>query len=323
MRTIARPMSHPKGAPARPARALAMRTIARPHGPARAGVNGYLFFLIPGVSLVFLLTLAPAAYGVAISFTNMNLAYDTWRFVGFDNYARFFTWVDLGLIMRNTAVYVGSVVLVQMVLGLLVALILTRPAPGRSLARGMAILPWVIPAVVSGLVFSQLFGGSRLGIMNYLFSLVGIRQMSWFADPALAMGVLVFVAAWRGAPFTASVLLGGLQTIPKEVYEAATIDGANGWQRFRHVTLPLLRPMVMINLIIATSAALNSLDIPLSLTGGGPGKATELLSISLYRQAFLVLDASYGATIGTVMLGMNLILIGVYLSILRSNAGAR
>src|SRR5690606_17830163 len=111
--------------------------------------------------------------------------------------------------------------------------------------------------------------------------------------------------------------LGGLQTISKELYEAAQVDGANAWQRLRYITIPSLKPILLINLILATSGTLNHVDIPLALTGGGPGRATEVLSLSLYKQGFEVLDAAYSATILTVMLLINLVLTVVYLRVLR------
>jgi multiple sugar transport system permease protein len=290
------------------------RTMRR---AVRFRINGYFFFLAPGVLIVLALTLFPALYGIYISLTNLNLAYQGSRFVGLANYVHLFNWPDLGLVARNTASFVGSEVILQAGFGLFVALVLNERLVGRQVMRSIAILPWVVPSVVVALVFAQFFGGSRLGIANYLLSLVGIHQMAWFSDPLLAMVILVAVATWRGVPFSVIILLGGLQTLPRDVYEAAIIDGATRWQRFRYVTLPMMKPIIMISLILATGGALNSLDIPLALTGGGPGNATELISISLYKQSFFQLDVSYGATIGTMMLVANLILIALYLAVLR------
>ncbi|HWJ73884.1 MAG TPA: sugar ABC transporter permease [Kaistia sp.] len=284
---------------------------------SRFQINGYFFFILPGVAFVLALTLFPALYGVYISLTNLNLGYVGSSFVGLDNYVRFFTWNDLGLVARNTLTFVATSVILQVVIGLAVAILLDQRLIGHRLMRSITILPWVLPSVVVGLVFAQIFGGSRLGIANYLLSLVGISQMSWFADPALAMAILIGVCTWRGIPFAVIVLLGGLQTLPRDVYEAAAIDGATRWQRFRYITVPMLRPIILICLIMGTGGALNSLDIPLALTGGGPGNATELIAISLYKQSFLQLDISYGATIGTVMLVANLVLIVLYLSVLK------
>jgi ABC-type sugar transport system permease subunit len=292
------------------------RSAART-GKRRFAINGYLFFVAPGVAIVLGLTLFPAVYGIYISLTNLNLGYIGSSFVGLENYARFFTAADLGLIARNTFSFVAACVILQACLGLAAAVLLEQRLPGHQLMRSIVIVPWVLPSVVVGLVFAQIFGGSRLGIANYLLSLLGIGQMSWFSDPLLAMIILIAVCTWRGIPFTVIILLGGLQTLPRDVYEAAAIDGATAWQRFRYITVPLLRPIIMISVIMGTGGALNSLDIPLALTGGGPGNATELISIALYKQSFFQLDVSYGASIGTVMLIVNILLIMLYLAVLQ------
>jgi multiple sugar transport system permease protein len=289
---------------------------------AKIRLNGYFFFLAPGVAIVLALTLFPALYGIYISFTNLNLGYVGSSFVGFENYVRFFTWPDLGLVSRNTLTFVACSVVLQVCIGLGVSILLNQRLIGHQFMRSITILPWVLPSVVVGLVFAQIFGGSRLGIANYLLSLVGIPQQAWFSDPALAMVILIAVGVWRGVPFAVIVLLGGLQTLPRDVYEAAAIDGASRWQRFRYLTVPLLKPIILVCLIMGTGGALNSLDIPLALTGGGPGNATELVSISLYKQSFFALDIGYGATIGTMMLIINLVLIVLYLAVLRPRRSA-
>jgi multiple sugar transport system permease protein len=296
--------------------------VARSARRRRPRINGYLFFLLPGVVIVLSLTLFPALYGIYISLTNLNLGYVGSKFVGLENYLRFFTWSDLGLVTRNTAIFVGSAVALQTLIGLAVAVLLNQRLIGRQVLRSITILPWVLPSVVVGLVFAQIFGGSRLGIANYLLSLIGVPQMTWLSNPALAMTILIAVSTWRGVPFAVVMLLGGLQTLPRDVYEAAAIDGAGPWQRFRYVTLPMLRPIILITIIMATGGSLNSLDIPLALTGGGPGNATEIISLSLYKQSFFNLDIGYGATIGTMMLIANLVLIVLYIVALRPGRGA-
>ncbi|WP_194288284.1 carbohydrate ABC transporter permease [Agrobacterium tumefaciens] len=248
-----------------------------------------------------------------MSFTNLNFGYIGWKFVGFDNYTRLFSSTGFLIIVKNTFVYVLFVVVFQLVIGLAVAMALNVSVPGRQFVRSVVILPWVVPAVVSALVFTLIFGGSRMSISNYALSLIGMRPVSWLSDATMAMGLLIFVSVWRAVPFVSLIMLGGLQTLPSDVYEAAIIDGTNRWQRFWYVTLPLLKPMLLISLIMATAHSLNSLDTPLALTGGGPGNATEVLSISLYRQAFMLLDAGYGAAIGTLMLLVNIVLIAFYL----------
>lgn len=278
----------------------------------------YLFFIMPAILVVLGFTAYPALYGIWISLTNLHFAYPDSRFVGFDNYIRFFTWPALPQVAGNTVVFVTAVVVLQLSLGLMIALLLNKLVFGRRLMRSIAILPWVIPAVIIGLMFQQLFSGSKLGIMNTVIAMFGLESRSWLSDPGQSMAIMIGALVWRGVPLSIILQLGGLQTIGKELYEAAAIDGASRWQVLRHITIPSLKPILLINLIMATSGTLNHVDIPLALTGGGPGRATEVLSLSLYNQGFQVLDAAYASTIATVILAINLILTVAYLRVLRA-----
>lgn len=277
----------------------------------------YLLFILPAIVYVLLFTLYPAIYGIGLSFTNMHFGYTEYEFVGFENYVRLARWRHLPTVLRNTGVFVGTVVFLQMSLGLAVALLLNQKIRGRGFARSVAILPWALPAVVIGLMFKQFFVGSRLGIMNTLLANFGIGPVSWLVSPTLAMVVLIIALTWRGTALSIILQLGGLQTIPDEMYEAATIDGGSAIQKFFHITLPLLRPSLLINLIMASAGTFNHIDIPLALTGGGPRRATEVLSLTLYKQGFETLDASFAATIATTVLIINLILTLVYLKVLK------
>lgn len=281
------------------------------------GRHQYWFFILPAIAIVLAFTAYPAGYGVFISFTNMHFAYPDWRVIGFDNYARFFGWSALPQIGLNTVVFVSLVVVLQLSLGLGIALILNQALFGRRVMRSIAILPWIIPAVIIGLMFQQLFSGSRLGIMNALIGSLGFEQRSWLSNPNEAMMVMILSVVWRGVPLSIILQLGGLQTISKDLYEAAEVDGASRWQRVRYITIPSLKPVLLINLILATSGTLNHIDIPLALTAGGPGRATEVLSLSLFKQGFEVLDAAYASTIATIILILNLILTVIYLKVLR------
>jgi multiple sugar transport system permease protein len=278
----------------------------------------YLLFIMPAILVVLGFTAYPALYGIWISLTNLHFAYPDSRFVGLDNYIRFFTWPALPQVVGNTVVFVTAVVVLQLSLGLMIALLLNKLVFGRRLMRSIAILPWVIPAVIIGLMFQQLFSGSKLGIMNTVIAMFGLDSRSWLSDPGQSMAIMIGALVWRGVPLSIILQLGGLQTIGKELYEAAAIDGASRWQVLRHITIPSLKPILLINLIMATSGTLNHVDIPLALTGGGPGRATEVLSLSLYNQGFQVLDAAYASTIATVILAINLILTVAYLRVLRA-----
>lgn len=284
--------------------------------------RGYIFFILPAILIVLGFTLYPALYGVYVSFTNLNFAYPQTSFIGLENYQRLLTWPPLGRVLVNTTVFVGTVVVLQVALGLAIALLLNSALRAAPFFRAVTILPWIIPAVVIAMMFQQMFSGSRLGIMNNLIGMIGLDQRSWLSQPSEAMGVMIGALVWRGTPFSIILLLGGLQTIPKELYEAARIDGANTLQRLRFITLPSLRPILMIALIMVTAGTLNHVDIPLALTGGGPDRATEVLSVTLYQQAFQLLDAGYASAIATAVLVINLALTVVYLRMLNARSKA-
>lgn len=291
--------------------------MARRSAAHHLGRHQYLFFIGPAVLVVLGFTAYPALYGVYISLTNLHFAYPDSRFVWFENYIRFFTWSALPQVAGNTVIFVTAVVVLQLALGMLIALLLNKAIFGRRLMRSIAILPWVIPAVIIGLMFQQLFSGSQLGIMNTVIGIFGFESRGWLSSPTESMIIMIFALVWRGVPLSIILQLGGLQTIGKELYEAAAIDGASRWQVLRYITIPSLKPILLINVIMATSGTLNHIDIPLALTGGGPGRSTEVLALSLYNQGFQVLDAAYASTIATVILAINLVLTVAYLRVLR------
>jgi ABC-type sugar transport system permease subunit len=278
----------------------------------------YLFFIGPPVLYVAMLTLYPALYGVVISFTNINIGYKDWRFIGLDNYIRLFSWDRLPLVGWNTLVFVVSVTALQIVIGFTIALLLNQRMPFRRTVRSIAVLPWIVPSIVVALLFQQIFNGSPVGIANALVMGMGGEPKVWLADPNSAMLVMIGTQVWRGVPLTIILLLGGLQSIPRDLYEASRIDGAGPLKSFMYVTLPLMKPTLMVNLIWITSGNLNQLDIPFGLTGGGPSHKTEVIAVTLYDQAFRLLDAGFASSIATIVLVFNVIMTVLYLNLLRS-----
>lgn len=278
----------------------------------------YLAFIVPPLLYVVSLTLYPALYSVFISFTNLNFGYVDWKFVGLANYAKLLRWEYLPMVLGNTAIFVFGVSAIQIVLGFCIALVLNQRLPLRRTVRSIAVLPWIVPSIVIALLFQQIFNGSRLGIANYIVSLFGAEGRIWLSDPTMAMAIMIGALVWRGLPLTIIILLGGLQTIPRDVYEASVVDGATPRQSFFNITLPLMKPVLLINLIMVTSGNLNHLDIPFGLTGGGPSHQTEVLSVTLYTQGFLQMDAGLASTVAVLMLGLNLLMTVFYVNVLRS-----
>lgn len=300
-------------------------TQARPtRRPGRWDIVGYfrrrpyLAFIVPTVAYVLSLTLYPALYSIFISFTNLNFGYVDWKFVGLDNYARLLRWEFLPLVLGNTTVFVIGVSAIQIVLGFSIALILNQRLPLRRTVRSIAVLPWIVPSIVIALLFQQIFNGSRLGIANTIVNSFGAEGQMWLSNPPVAMAIMIGALVWRGLPLTIIILLGGLQTIPRDIYEASVVDGATPRQAFFSITLPLMKPVLLINLIMVTSGNLNHLDIPFGLTGGGPSHQTEVLSVMLYSQGFMQLDAGFASTVAVLMLGLNLLMTVFYVRLLRS-----
>lgn len=311
-----------RGAPS-PATAGGAGTQAAPHRRRLVGApilarRPWLVFILPAVLYVGAFTIYPALYSVYISLTNLNFAYVDSRFVGLENYARLLDWPYLPMVLRNTAIFVFGVSAIQICLGFGIALILNQRLPFRRTVRSIAVLPWILPSIVIALLFQQLFSGSRLGIVNAIAARFGAEPNIWLADPPMAMAIMILALVWRGLPLTIIILLGGLQTIARDVREAAFVDGASRIQSFRYITLPLMKPVILINLIWVTSGNLNHLDIPFGLTGGGPSHQTEVLSVTLYDQGFQMLDAAFAATIATVMLLINLVMTVLYVRVLRT-----
>lgn len=278
----------------------------------------YLAFIVPTVVYVLALTLYPALYSIFISFTNLNFGYVDWTFVGLDNYARLLRWEFLPMVLGNTAIFVVGVSAIQIVLGFCIALILNQRLPLRRTVRSIAVLPWIVPSIVIALLFQQIFNGSRLGIANTIVNTFGGEGQMWLSNPPVAMAIMIGALVWRGLPLTIIILLGGLQTIPRDIYEASVVDGATPRQAFFRITLPLMKPVLLINLIMVTSGNLNHLDIPFGLTGGGPSHQTEVLSVMLYSQGFLQLDAGFASTVAVLILGLNLMMTIFYVRVLRS-----
>jgi multiple sugar transport system permease protein len=247
-------------------------------------------------------------------------------FVGFRNYADLFAsrdfWDALATTLRFAAVSVTLIVL----LGLAFALILNEPFPGRGCVRALVLVPWAIPPVVNGLLWLWIYDAHVGALNGALLQLHVIDSyVSWLAnkDPVVVIGAVVLANVWKSVPFAVIVLLAALQAIPQELYDAARVDRAGVWQRFRHVTLPwLLHPLIIV-LILETMTTFQVFDIIYVLTGGGPGTTTTVLSWVAYRTAFKSLDMGHGNAYAYVLAGIQFLLAVVYLMSLRSKGDVR
>jgi multiple sugar transport system permease protein len=241
-----------------------------------------------------------------------------YRFIGLGNYARLLGDDVFWLTLWNSAWWVFGSVSLQFLGGFAAALLLHQAFAGRALVRTVTLLPWVIPGVVVALVWEYIYQ-PNYGILNDLLFRLGWlhERVAWLSDPRLAMPAVIMTNIWRGVPFFAIMLLAGLQAIPDELYEAARVDGASVTQRFWHVTLPLLRPIIVVATATRIIWTFNYADLIFVMTSGGPANATQITSTYTLLQAYSNLDFGYAATLSVVLLLIMLAFTIAYLRVTR------
>ena len=274
------------------------------------------FMILPSMVSITLLTLVPLLDGLIVSIQSQDLARpNPTRFVGLAHYSRALIededfWSSLG---RTLIWTVGSVVGAYC-LALSLALLVNIDIQGRKFFRALFLLPWVVPEVSTALLWKWLYG-DEFGILNFILKSLGMinSPVLWLADPALAMPSVIAVQIWKLYPVMFIVLLAALQNVPKELHEAATIDGANSRQRFWYITLPFIRGTSVIITLLASIWSFQNFDIIYLLTGGGPAGATKVLATLMYQKAFWGSEMGYAAAIGVLMLVVLLLISIVYL----------
>jgi len=237
-----------------------------------------------------------------------------YHFIGLGNYVRMVYDPTFWLTLQNSFVWVFFSVSLQFVLGFLGALLLNANFKGRAFFRTLNLLPWIIPGVVVGLVWEYLYQ-PNYGPINDILRRVGVITVpvAWLSDPTLAMASVIFANIWRGIPFFSIMILAGLQAIPDEVYEAATVDGASVTQRFWHITLPMLRPIIVVATATRIIWTFNYADLIFVMTSGGPANATQITSSYTLLTAYTDLDFGYAATLSVILLVIMLIFTACYL----------
>jgi len=277
--------------------------------PPDAGI-GYLFVL-PLVVLVLLLIAYPLGSAVYLSLTEKYVGYPP-RFVGLKNYVELTGDPVFRKVMWNSAVFTVASVTVKLLIGLLMALSLHQALFARRLVRGILLLPWVVPTVITALAWHWMFDALR-GFINVSLETLGLigEPIAWLGQPATAMMAVVVVNIWRGFPFFGVSLLAGLQAIPADLYEAAAVDGASATQRFRHVTLPGLRPVIFVTALISTIFTLNDFNIVYVMTRGGPGIATHILATYTYEVGFQALRWGRAVAVSMYLMPLVVVLIVV------------
>lgn len=274
----------------------------------------------PSLLLVFGLLGYPLIYSLVIMFMDLNIT-RPWlgpEFVGLGNFIDMTQnpefWASLG----RTLYFAGASVLFGMPIALTFAVLLNQPFRFRGLARGLMMVPWAIPHVVNSLVWARIYDpnyGNLNGLL-YQFGIISSYQ-AWLTNPNIALLLIVVAEVWVSTPGLTLLLLAGLQTISSDIYEASEVDGASSWQKFVLITMPLIRPMFLVVLVLKTISAFGIFDIIYVLTGGGPANSTQVLGYYIYNVSFKSLNMGYGAALAYVIAIIILVLVAIYARLIK------
>jgi len=279
--------------------------------------------LMPALVLLSALIIYPIIRGIQISFFKSTIVdpYGSFKFAGFSQYLKALSLTNAtfwGSLWHSIVWTILSVVF-SFLIGLGLAILLNGNIKGRGILRALILIPWVIPSIVAAAQWKVMFASFGF-INNFLHFLKIISDPVLFlANPKLALFSVAVVNIWRSYPFMTVVLLAGLQSIPDELYEAGYVDGTTVWQKFWHITMPLLRPVSMISLMLLSIWSFNNFDLVFLITSGGPVGSTEVLPTYVYLEAFKRLNPGYAAAIATIMLVFLTLIIYLFMRVYRRN----
>lgn len=284
----------------------------------RRRVTGWLFSA-PGIAILVATIAFPLGYALVVSFSSYSFFDPTMApFVGLKHYIRGFADPYFRNAILITAIYTGFTVILSLVLGLTFATLLHQPVPGREVYYSVLSIPMLISPVGVSLIWKMILH-PELGVVNWLMVGLGLPRVDWLGDPRATLFVVGAIDVWQQVSLVTLVLLAGLRSMPREPIEAATVDGANALQRFFLVTLPILRPVIGVVLILQTIIELRTYDLIYVLTKGGPGASTDLLAYFIYRTAFRGLDLAQASALAYVLLfGTMLLVVFFYRRVYRS-----
>lgn len=252
--------------------------------------KNFATFMLPSVVILTAVLALPLVYSLVVSFFDTNLkSSGLGEFVGIGNYTAALTDSYFRGSVGTTIIFTIGVVTFEFLVGLAIALLLNVNVTGKSIYFSIIIIPMMITPVAVGLIWRLLLH-SELGIVNYFLEMIGMSGQAWLAGSSLALKTVMFIDVWQNVPYMVLVILAGLVSLPAEPYEAARVDGASMWQRFRYLTMPMMSPTFMVVILMRAITALKTYDLIYVLTKGGPGVKTEVISYHIYQEAFRNLE---------------------------------
>jgi len=274
-----------------------------------------LKWLLPMFIMLGLFYAYPLFDVIRLSFTNASILEPTYSY-SLRSYSKMFNDPEILGTLATTFIFVSTNIVMQIIIGMMIALLIkTGMKRGffmTEACRTVVLIAWMIPGVLVGIIWKLILSTSNYGIVNYLLELVGLSRIGFLSEPNMALVSTIMVNIWRGTAFSMIMLYAGLQKIPEHLYEAAVVDGANAFQQFFRITLPLMRHIIFINLVLITIYTFNQFDMIMSLTGGGPGRSTEVLTLTAYKQMFKFFDMGTSSAISVLLLVLNLSIAVIY-----------
>lgn len=270
-------------------------------------------FMMPSIILLLVTLAYPIFYTIDISFSTFDLStFGAGEWVGLANYEEVLNDYRFWDALKVTLVYLVIALPLQVALGFAIAFLINPEWGGRGLIRALFIIPMVVAPVVAGGIWRMILD-PLWGLMNYALQGIGIGPLDWFGDPNLAMAAVIIIDTWRWTPFIVLIATAALLALPKDVFEAAKIDGANWWSTLWSIALPLLVPIISATFVIRWLGAVKMFDIVLAATYGGPGKATNVLNLFIYEEAFRSLRFAESSAMAVIVLVLTMVLTGIFL----------
>ena len=260
----------------------------------RAGI----YFLVPALLIIAFVLLFPIIQTIVLSLgRNSTSIFYGYEFAGLANYQRLLNTPRFITSLNNTIFFTAVTVPIELIIGIGLALVLNRRFRGKGLVRMAVLFPWALPTALNALMWRWMFN-TEFGLFNSILTDTGLaaQRINWLGAIPLAMYSMMFVSIWKTSSFIALLLLAGLQSIPDDLYEAGSVDGTNRFSEFRYVTLPLLRPAILVSVLLRTMDAMRSFELPFNLTDGGPLTSTETLSLYSYRTIFQYVNFNLGSS---------------------------
>jgi multiple sugar transport system permease protein len=275
-----------------------------------------VLFMLPAAAYLVLFFGYPVVKNVVMGFqhyTSATFFTGIAPWLGFENYSEVLHSAVFSKTAVNTVLFTAGSIAGQFTIGLCLALYFQRRFPLSGVLRSLLLLPWLIPLIVSSAIWRWILDEDNGALNRVLTGLPLVGHPGWLTSTSLALIAVILVNIWIGIPFNATILHSGLQDIPEELYEAASLDGATGWKAFRYITWPLLRPVVSVVLVLGVVYTLKVIDIILGLTRGGPANATQTIATQSYHLSFVDFDFGQGAAMGNLLIVVSLVFATVYL----------